>query len=406
MKTNTYFWRGLDGQSHQVQGEIEATSLITVRHMLATSGIQITHCERLRPKPKLKPVTRAQVQSLTAQLASLLQSGIPLAQALDFAAQGAHQPALSGLLKRVQGRIEAGLSLHLALSQESCFDRSEIQLIRAGELSGNLELMLQRLSEHVQAKQALLRSLRSALNYPLVVGGVALAVVILVLTQVVPVFEEVFAQMGGTLPLATQWLIQLSRQLVEQGPIWISGLALLVCIWLMAWRHLGLLRAWVLRWSLALPLLGPLWWLTCQQRFAATLALMIQAGLPLTDGLVLAGEASGHPVFRRAGQTLQRRIQQGHALAESMRECRTTIGWQRKDIFPLLMIHMVSLGENSGQLDTMLHRWSVDAQERLRMRLTRMTDWLEPALIVFMGVVIGGLVIALYLPMFQMGQSF
>ena len=406
MKVHPYFWRGLDAQMRPVQGEIEATSPPMVRHLLLANGIEITHCERLPAKPKFKPVTPAQVQSLTAQLASLMQSGIPLLQALDFAAQGLPQPALASLLQRVKGRVESGLSLHLALAAESCFDRSEIQLIRAGEVSGNLELMLQRLSAHLQAKLALRRSLRSALNYPLVVGGVALAVVALVLTQVVPVFEDVFTQMGASLPLATQWLIGLSRQLVEQGPWWVTGLAVGGCIWLMAWQELGLLRAFVLRWMLALPLVGSLYGLTCQQRFAATLALLIQSGLPLTDGLRLAGEAAGHPVFRRAGETLQRRIQQGHALAESMRECRTQIGWRRQAIFPALLVHMVSLGENSGQLDTMLDRWSTDAQERLRTRLSRLTDWLEPVFIVFMGVVVGGLVLALYLPMFQMGQAF
>ena len=168
MKVHPYFWRGLDAQMRPVQGEIEATSPPMVRHLLLVNGIEITHCERLPAKPKFKPVTPAQVQSLTAQLASLMQSGIPLLQALDFAAQGLPQPALASLLQRVKGRVESGLSLHLALAAESCFDRSEIQLIRAGEVSGNLELMLT--PERAFAGQTGLAS-KSSIGTQLSTGG-------------------------------------------------------------------------------------------------------------------------------------------------------------------------------------------------------------------------------------------
>jgi type IV pilus assembly protein PilC len=279
-------------------------------------------------------------------------------------------------------------------------------LIKAGELSGHLDEVLVRLSEHLETRRSLLQNVRSALNYPLIVGGVAMVVVGLVLTQVVPIFEEVFSQMGANLPLPTQWLIGMSRQLVESGALLTTGAAVVVILMNVAWKQFALLRAFLLRVALLIPVLGPLWLLTCQQRFTATLAVLLESGLPLPDSLELAGEAANHPVFRRAGEDIRRRVEQGQSLAESMSQCRTQVLTRRIMLFTPVLVHLVKLGEGSGQLDEMISRWSRDAQKRLTTRLLGLSDWLEPGLMVLMGVMVGGLVMALYLPMFQMGQHF
>jgi type IV pilus assembly protein PilC len=152
--------------------------------------------------------------------------------------------------------------------------------------------------------------------------------------------------------------------------------------------------------------MGSLWLLACQQRFTAILAVLLEAGVTLPEGLEFAGDAANHPAYRRAGQVIRRRVEQGQSLAEAMQLCRIQVLGRPVDLFPGLLVHLVKLGEGSGQLEEMLSRWSADAQLRLQSRLVQLTDWLEPGLMVFMGIVIGGLVVTLYLPMFQMGQHF
>jgi type IV pilus assembly protein PilC len=406
MKILNHRWKGLDAQSNPVEGETSAPSLIVVKHLLSQQGIRLTHCEVARRASPIKPLSDLQFESFVSQLASLMQSGIPLVHALSFISEGFKEANSSEFVARVKSRIESGLALHMALTNEPGMDRSHVQLLKAGELSGNLEQVLSRLSQHLQTRRKLSRSIRSALNYPLIVGAVAIAVIVLVLTEVVPVFEDVFSQMGANLPLPTQMLIQLSRDLARFGPLWLLTFALVMGLASFLWRRFALIRSFALQFVWVIPIIGPLWLLACQQRFATILSVLLEAGLALPESLELAGEVANHPNYRRAGQVIRRRVEQGQSLAESMSQCRIQVLRREFDLFPTLLVHLVKLGEGSGQLEEMLSRWSEDAQQRLQSRLTRLTDWLEPGLVVFMGVVIGGLVVTLYLPMFQMGQHF
>ena len=406
MKLFRHRWKGLDAQSQPVEGEMSAPSLVVVKHLLHHQGIRLMHCEVIRQAKREKPLQSQQFESFIAQLASLMQSGIPLVTALGFAAQGFKETEAAEFVKRVMARIETGLALNTALASEPGMNRSHVQLIKAGELSGNLERVLTRLSQHLQTRRSLALSIRSAMNYPLIVGFVAVGVIVLVLTEVVPVFEDVFAQMGAKLPLPTQWLIQLSRELTQSGPVWMTVFAMIIALVSLVWKRFGLVRSYLMQFVWLIPVMGSLWLLACQQRFAAILAVLLEAGLTLPESLELAGEAANHPAYRRAGQVIRQRVEQGQSLAESMQLCRIQVLGHPVDLFPSLLVHLVRLGEGSGQLEEMLSRWSADAQQRLQTRLVRLTDWLEPGLMVFMGIVIGGLVVTLYLPMFQMGQHF
>ncbi len=406
MKIFNHRWKGLDAQSQPVEGEISAPSLVVVKHLLHQQGVHLTHCEVIRQTKQVKPLQTQQFESFIGQLASLMQSGIPLVTALGFVAQGFKDTEPAEFVKRIKTRIETGLALNAALASEPGMNRSHVQLIKAGEISGNLERVLMRLSQHLQTRRSLARSIRSAMNYPLIVGFVAVAVIVLVLSEVVPVFEEVFAQMGANLPLPTQWLIQLSRALTQSGPIWITGCALIVALASFVLKRFGLVRSFLLQFVWRIPVMGSLWLLACQQRFTAILAVLLEAGVTLPEGLEFAGDAANHPAYRRAGQVIRRRVEQGQSLAEAMQLCRIQVLGRPVDLFPGLLVHLVKLGEGSGQLEEMLSRWSADAQLRLQSRLVQLTDWLEPGLMVFMGIVIGGLVVTLYLPMFQMGQHF
>ena len=285
MKLFRHRWKGLDAQSQPVEGEMSAPSLVVVKHLLHQQGIRLMHCEVIRQAKREKPLQSQQFESFIAQLASLMQSGIPLVTALGFAAQGFKETEAAEFVKRIMARIETGLALNTALASEPGMNRSHVQLIKAGELSGNLERVLTRLSQHLQTRRSLALSIRSAMNYPLIVGFVAVGVIVLVLTEVVPVFEDVFAQMGAKLPLPTQWLIQLSRELTQSGPVWMTVFAMIIALVSLVWKRFGLVRSYLMQFVWLIPVMGSLWLLACQQRFAAILAVLLEAGLPLPESL-------------------------------------------------------------------------------------------------------------------------
>ncbi len=343
---------------------------------------------------------------LTAQWASLMHAGIPLLQALQFSSQGLSDPAALRWVQRVAARIESGQALHLALSSERGVDRLYLQLVKAGERSGSLDVVLAQLAAHLTQQLAFRARWRAALHYPLIVGVVALGVVALVLTQVVPVFQSVFEQSGAPLPWPTRWLIQASQAVLNHGLSVVVGLAVMGLLGRGLWPAT---HRWRARMAPALwwvPVLGPLQALGGQCRFASTLSLLLQSGTPLTEALDLSVQASDHAALMQAARPLSRRVQQGVSLSQAMRRCTVRWGQWQQPAFPELLLHLVSLGEGSGQLDDMLVQWSREGQARLQARLDGLTQWLEPGVMVLMGVLVAGLVMALYLPMFEMGKAF
>ena len=389
-------WRAQDVQGHTHQGRLQAPSRALARAQLRRQGLEPCSLERIwwhrpvRHDPRL-------LGPLTRQLATLLQAGVPLLQALSLLQQGAGTGGWTHTLQALSQEVSAGHSLHAAMArQPQAFSALYRQMVAAGEIAGDLTGSLQRLADMLERNEALRARLRAALMYPALVLLVCLAVVGLILIWVVPVFEDVFRSFGAALPWPTQAVVLASRGLASAAPALWAGAALAAVLlrttpvrqrlW-PAWQN-GLLR---------LPLLGDLVRQSVLARWSQTLASLLTSGIPLAEALLPAGLASGHPAYVRASRRLQRRIAQGSSLHEAM------AGHPR---FPVQLVQMCMIGEETGTLAVMLGRAGQALASDFETRLQGLNTLLEPLIIVFLGLTIGSILVAMYLPIFQLGQVF
>ncbi|MFM8864578.1 MAG: type II secretion system F family protein, partial [Limnohabitans sp.] len=306
-------------------------------------------------------------------------------------------PVLASLLERVQQDVEGGQPLSVALGQHpQVFGPLHLSLVQAGERAGLLETMLERLAQTLEKNTQLRSRLRAALTYPLVVLVLALAVLVLMLLYVVPVFEEVFQSFGAELPWSTRAVLALSHGL-SQGAPWAALLAMpLLLLLRRAWQDAGWQRRWQ-RHLLDWPVLGGLLRASVVARWAHTLSALLQAGVPLTEALPVAGRATGHPVYERLTEHLQRRVAQGGRLSEGMAHTGR---------FPDLLVQLCATGEESGTLATLLDKAAELTGEELDERVQALSGLIEPLIIVLLGGAIGVILVAMYLPIFRLGQVF
>lgn len=391
-----FHWQALDHQGHMQQGELHATSAALARAQLRRQGLESRQLRRLwwRSPPRHDPRS---LSRLTRQLATLLKAGIPLLQALTLLQQGPGLGIWPQTLQALAQQVSAGHSLETALGrQPQVFSMLYRQMVAAGEMAGDLAGTLERLAAMLERNEALRSRLRAALMYPALVLGVCMAVVLLILLWVVPVFEEVFRSFGAALPWPTQLVVMASRTLGHGAPVL-----------LLATTAIGLaLRSGPVRkrlapgwqaWLLRLPILGGLIRQSVLARWCQTLASLLGSGIPLAEALVPAGLASGHPVYERASRRLQRRISQGSSLHQAL------AGDPR---FPVLLVQMCTTGEETGTLAQMLSRTADGLASDFDTRAQGLSALLEPLIIVILGLSIGGILVAMYLPIFQLGQVF
>lgn len=388
-------WQGIDQAGQARQGELQSMSQALARAQLKRQGVQVTHLKRLwwRRVPRLHLRDTAQ---MTRQLATLLQAGVPLLQALDMLIQSA-QAAWRDPLQDISSQVMAGRSLHEALARHRrMFSPLYRHMVAAGELAGALDLTLLRLADTLEHHERLQARLRAALMYPAIVMGVALAVVVLIMLWVVPVFEEVFHAFGASLPWPTRLIIDLSHGLAHAGlPLLLLG----ILAWQISRQPVvrRKLSSWFERWLLRIPVVGPLVRLSVLARWCQTLSTLLAAGIPLTEALVPAGQACGHPAYQRATQRLLRSVSQGGSLH------RALAGQPR---FPAMLAQMCATGEETGALDHMLQRAGDWFAAEFETRVQGLSSLLEPLIIVLLGMTIGGILVAMYLPIFQLGQVF
>jgi type IV pilus assembly protein PilC len=370
--------------------------------LLRHQGIQNLHVGRdwgfLNPQ-RAPHLRRAVAAQLLRQLGSLLQAGIPILQALERVEEGLTGSEERALVKRLHDQVEAGQPLSQACSLfPKAFPTLVLELIRAGETSGRLDQVLLRAASHLEDQLALQRKLRNAALYPSIVFLVAMAVSVLLLTYVVPQFAELFQSQGLRLPALTASVVAASEFLQSFGA-WLLLLALISTV--LAWRtH----EAWLPRikptidplW-LRLPVLGSIVRTAQVARFARTLETLLQAGVPILTALQRSSQVLTSQPYQTAVAHLRIRVEQGQSLA---------VGLQQNALFPSLVVQFVKTGEESGQLTTLLARLADTYEADLRQQLERFTTLAEPILILLISTIVGVLVIAMYLPIFQMGQAF
>ena len=400
---STYAWTGVDRLGRHTAGELDAGSRKAARATLRRQGITP---KRVRPKRapgaggwrgkrRVKP---DDIALFSRQMATMLRAGVPLVQAFDVVAKSARSPGLAAVIETVRQDTAEGAPLTSALAKfPAVFDELYVSLVGVGEQSGALETMLERIASYQERTQSTRRKLAKAMTYPAVVVVAAAIVTSLLLIHVVPQFETVFAGVGADLPGFTRLVIGISDGLREEWPALLSVGTLVVLGLTMARRRSRRFRDLRDRCVVRTPIAGDIVVKAAVARFARTLATSVAAGMPLVDALRAVVDTTGNVVFAQAIGRLRDNVAAGQPLAASMRDCR---------VFPDMIVQMVAIGEESGSLDDMLGRSAAHFEAQLDVAVDRVTALVEPLLMGVLGIVVGGLVIAMYLPVFQLGTAF
>jgi type IV pilus assembly protein PilC len=402
MVKHCFAWQGIDRQGAIQNGVVHAHNHAEVTHELKQLRIRATRIQRQFDLPSwLSFQTQSRVSArdltqFTRQLATLLQAGVPLLQAFDILERGESNATLKTIIRDLRTQIEGGAALNQALRQHQVFDALYCNLVAVGELAGMLDTLLERLARHMEKSEALRATIRSALIYPTAVIGIAASVLILIMLFVVPAFQNIFASFGAELPWLTRVVIALSECLQHYG-VWLGAVSVLL-IWGLQrqFQHRISWRRNLHRLLLRLPIAGQLIRHACTARWTRTLATLFAAGVPLTEALAAVQGVTGHLLFQAATQTIQTQLIQGQSLSNAIKD---TAG-----LFPMMVEQMCAIGEESGALDQMLEKTAEHYEHEVDTTVARLSTLLEPFIMVVLGLLIGGLVMALYLPIFQMGQ--
>ena len=395
-QTETLFtWEGKDKNGKAVQGELRAFSPSSIAATLRRQGISAVQIKK-KKFARGKKISDKDICFFTRQLSTMLKAGVPLLQSFDIISQGNANPAFSKLLQEIRADIETGSSLHSAFKRHpDYFDALYCNLIAAGEQAGILEEILTRLALYKEKTLAVKRKIRSAMIYPLAILGVAVIVTTVIMIWVIPAFKDVFASFGAELPLPTQIVIWLSDMFVRYWYWVAAALIISSLLFIRAWKRSPSMQISTDKLLLKLPLFGPVIRKAIIARWTRTLSTMFAAGVPLVESLDSVGGASGNAVYIEATRKISAAVSSGSSLVSAM---------QTTKAFPAMVTQMVAIGEESGALDQMLTKVAEFHEEEVDNAVASLSSLMEPVIMVILGVVIGGLVIAMYLPIFQLGS--
>jgi type IV pilus assembly protein PilC len=394
VKEYTYLWEGIDRNNRNVRGEIKAASETVVTSNLRRQGIRIKKLKRQTFRGGGR-VNEKDITFFTRQLATMLKAGVPLLQAFEIVARGHRNPRFARLMMDIKGRVEAGSSLSQAFREHPAqFDALYCNLVNAGETAGMLDGILERLATYKEKILALKSKIKSAMFYPISVVTVAIIVVWIIMVWVIPAFKSVFKSFGADLPAPTLIVMAISDFFVAY---WWLMLAIIVGTlfgFFFLLRRSTAFRYAIDRISLKLPIIGGILEKATIARWTRTLATMFAAGVPLVESLDAVAGASANAVYIAGTRKIQNEVSTGTSLTNAM---------HNTGLFPSMVLQMTQIGEESGSLDGMLSKVADFYEREVDDAVTALTSLLEPIIIVFLGVVIGGLVVAMYLPIFKLG---
>jgi len=401
-KKLTFSWEGTNKKGQNVKGEMQAVSADYVKADLRKQGI-IPINKKIKKKSsglfakREQTITTKDIAVFSRQLATMMKAGVPMVQAFDIVGQGHSNPSMTKLIMNIKNDIEAGGTLASALAAHPAhFDDLFVSLVDAGEQSGALETLLEKVATYKEKSEALKTKIKKAMTYPMTVLIVAIVVSAILLIFVVPTFADMFADFGAELPAFTLFVVGLSDVLVNNVWYFVAGIAAIVYSLKQAKIRSQAYREFLDRAALKLPAVGSLTTNSCIARFSRTLATMFAAGVPLVEAMVSVAGASGNIVYNRAILKVRDDIAAGTTLQVSLS--------QNKELFPNMLIQMVGIGEESGALDEMLDKVAEYYEEAVDDAVDNLTAMMEPMIMSFLAVVIGGLVVAMYLPIFKMGE--
>ncbi len=393
-----FVWEGKDKQGKLVKGEQSGMSDALVKAKLRRQGINPLKVKK-KPKPLLgggkTKITPKDITIFSRQLATMMSSGVPLVQAFEIIGRGHENAGMQELILGVKSDVEAGNSLTESLKKRPLqFNELYTNLVEAGEHAGILEAILHKLATYMEKTEALKSKIKAALFYPAAVIVVSFIVVTILMIFVIPQFEELFGSFGADLPALTQFLIDLSKFFVQWWWLMFAGIAGTVFGLLEAKKRSKAFAHVIDRLSLKIPIIGIVLEKAAIARFARTLETMFAAGTPLVEAMNSVAGACGNIIFYQACIRIRDEISTGTQLQASMRDT---------GLFPNMVVQMVAIGEESGSIDTMLGKVADWYEQEVDDAVEALTSLLEPAIMAFLGVVIGGIVIGMYLPIFKMG---
>ncbi|WP_285348725.1 type II secretion system F family protein [Pseudomonas sp. ME-P-057] len=399
VKVSVYAWEGVDKKGTKLTGEITGHNPALVKAQLRKQGVNPTKVRKKSASlfgkgKKIKPLD---IAFFSRQMATMMKAGVPLLQSFDIISEGHENPNMRKLVDDIKQEVAAGHSFATALRQKPLyFDDLFCNLVDAGEQAGALEALLDRVATYKEKTESLKAKIKKAMTYPIAVVVVAFVVTGILLLKVVPQFQSIFEGFGAKLPAFTVMVIGLSQIVQDYWWILLAGIALGIFLFRRAYRNSEKFRNGLDRALLKVPVIGPLLYKSAVARYARTLSTTFAAGVPLVEALDSVAGATGNVVFKNAVNKVKQDVSTGMQLNFSMRST---------GVFPMLAVQMTAIGEESGALDSMLDKVATYYEDEVDNMVDSLTALMEPMIMAVLGVIVGGLVIAMYLPIFQLGNA-
>ncbi len=396
-----YLWKGIDRKGRKAKGDIDADNTAIARQLLTRKGVKI---KTIKPKPKdlseyitfLRPkVKERELVIFTRQFATMIDAGLPVVQSLDILYGQQDNPTFKKVIKDTKKDVEEGATLSEAMKKHpKVFDNLFVSLVTAGEMGGILDVILNRLANYIEKVASLKKRVKKAMTYPGIVVGIGLLVVAVILVYVIPVFAGLFKDAGASLPGPTLFVLQIS-EFAQSYFHWIILFVILLVWAVRQIRKTARGRDMTDRLLLRMPVFGMLIRKVAVARFSRTLGTMMGSGIPILEAFDTVANTAGNTVIERAIREARAAIAEGRPVAEPLDET---------DVFPPMVVQMIAVGEATGALDEMLAKIADFYDEEVDVAVDSLTALLEPMLIVFLGVTVGGLLVAMYLPIFQLAD--
>ena len=397
-KLESYVWEGKDRKGNKAKGELTGSNLALVKAQLRKQGI-IPDKVKKKPKPLFggkKKITPFDIAMLTRQLATMMKAGVPLVQSFDIVADGLENKGLQELVISIRNDISSGTGFASALRKHPRhFDDLYCNLVESGEKAGALEQMLDRIATYLEKTELLKKKVKKAMTYPIAVIVVAIVVTAILLVKVVPQFESLFQGFGAELPVFTQMVVRLSEWMQSWWFVVLLGIVGVIFTFKEAKRRSPKFSDFVDKYTLKLPVVGEILDKSAVAKFGRVLSTTFAAGVPLVDALDSVAGATGNAVYRDAVMRIKNDVSSGTQLQASMRQ---------QDVFPVMAVQLTAIGEESGNLDEMLGKVAEHYEAVVDDMVDNLTALMEPMIMSVLGVLVGGLIVAMYLPIFQMGQ--
>ncbi|MEQ1588736.1 MAG: type II secretion system F family protein [Gallionella sp.] len=393
-KEYAYQWEGKDKSGKIVKGEMRAPGEASVSALLRRQGIQVVKIKKLRVSSQ--SISDKDITLFTRQLAVMMKAGVPLLQTFDIVGKGNANPSVARLLYTIKTDVETGSSLEQAFRKHPLyFNQLYCNLIGAGEAAGILDSLLERLATYMEKTQALKSKIKSALFYPISIIVVAFLITAIIMIFVIPAFKELFSSFGADLPAPTLVMMSISDFFVSYWYLIFGGIGGGLYAFFYFWKRNKNMQNTMDRLLLKMPIFGELIRKATIARWTRTLATMFAAGVPLVESLDSVAGAAGNAVYYNATKVIQREVSTGSGL---------TVAMQNTEVFPSMVLQMAAIGEEAGSLDSMLGKVADFYEAEVDDAVAAISSLMEPIIMVVLGTLIGGMVIAMYLPIFKMGQ--